>query len=168
MSYENVISEIVNNREIRDIANKIASNKSLSEDLYQEIILKLLELDKEKIKTLYKKKELNYYIVRIAISLYRNPTNDFAKKYHHLPCLKVKESNVVKEIMFLNKETERPDFSKEHKAFKQLSWYEREICKIYAELGSSRKVQEQTGISYRSVAHTVKKSKEWITTFTRN
>ena len=158
MNYEELIHKIVNDKAIREIAYKIAGNSDISEDLYQEIILTILEMDKEQILKLEKKKQLNFYIVRIATSHFRNPYNSFAKKYQHLQVFKDRDKEIIKEMQILNNTTPT-DIAKLSK-LKQLTWYEREMCKIYSEFGSARKVEQQTGISYRSVAHTIKQAKQ--------
>ena len=157
LNYEDIIQRIVNDKGIREIAYKIANNSALSEDLYQEIILTILEKERELIMKLEKKNQLNFFIVRTAILMYRTKNSQFAQKYKHLPELMDREFKAFKECMEVNRIV-ITDTSKLSK-LNELSWYEKELCKVYANLGSARKVEQQTGISYRSVAHTIKQVK---------
>lgn len=157
MKYENIIQRIVNDKGIREIAFRIANNSDLSEDLYQEIILTILEKEKELIIKLEKNNQLNFFIVRIAINMYRGKNSQFAQKYKHIPELFEKELKAFREYVEANK-VALTDTSKLNK-LNDLTWYEKELCKVYANLGSARKVEQQTGISYRSVAHTIKQVK---------
>jgi transposase-like protein len=68
----------------------------------------------------------------------------------------------VEDILKFVKEEEPVDNSQEvadgiSKLIEGLYWYEREILKMYVELGSVRKVSKETGIPHTSIFITIKK-----------
>lgn len=155
--YQDIINELTKVKYIRDTCN-IAGD--LADDLFQFIWVRILELPKEKIKTIYKKGYLQFYICRMIINESRNKTNPFLKN------IRLKSDPIIEqEIEDYDIELDK-DFefitSKVKDGLNELFWYDKKIFELYVEFGSLRKVAAQTGIKYGAIHQIVNKVKRII------
>lgn len=79
--YENIYNEI------RVICDNIGVDAKYKDDLIQEVILIILEYDKEKIEQLYASNQMNFFLVRIIKSQYNSITSPFYKQYRKFSAL---------------------------------------------------------------------------------
>lgn len=79
--YENIYDEI------RVICDNIGVDAKYKDDLIQEVILIILEYDKEKIEQLYASNQMNFFLVRIIKSQYNSITSPFYKQYRKFSAL---------------------------------------------------------------------------------
>lgn len=135
--------------------------KDLWEDLRQEIALIVLEYDKDKIAELESKGKqvFKFWIVRICCNQTNSKYGKFGRLYKSL----IPVEDVTR---FVSEEEEISD--DQHivdnitKKMNDLYWYDREILKMYIELGSVRKVSAQTGIPHTSIFITIKNIRKCI------
>ena len=146
-------------------AKNITKGHALTDDLFQHCIEVLLtDKDQEKIQSLVDKDQLNYYFTAILIRNYHSSTSRFHYIYR-----KGSDIRSDKDVYELDIPQEEFDAAKEAKisfiedAIKELTWYEREMVKLYFYEGMSyRKISEYTKIPKTSVYNSVTKIKENI------
>lgn len=135
--------------------------KDLWEDLRQEIALIVLEYDKDKIAELEKKGKqvFKFWIVRICCNQLHSKYGKMYRLYNQL----IAVEDIVK---FIKEEDEvfddQPLIDSISKKIEELYWYDREILKMYIELGSVRKVSAVTGIPHVSIFITIKNTRKCI------
>lgn len=135
--------------------------KDLWEDLRQEVSLIVLEYDKDKIEDLVKKGKqvFKFWIVRICCNQLHSKYGKMYRLYNQLL--------VVEDVVKLIKEEEE-DFDDQPLIdaitlkMEDLYWYDKEILKMYIELGSVRKVSAATGIPHVSIFFTIKNIQKCI------
>lgn len=76
-----IVEEIYNTGLLRELCENIGVLPKDIEDFQQEIYLILLEYDTEKIKELYNKKQLKFFMVRIIQNQYHSKNSPFYMKY---------------------------------------------------------------------------------------
>jgi hypothetical protein len=135
--------------------------KDLWEDLRQEIALIVLEYDKDKIAELEKKGKqvFKFWIVRICCNQLHSKYGKMYRLYNQL----IAVEDIVK---FIKEEEEvfddQPLIDSISRKIEDLYWYDREILKMYIELGSVRKVSAATGIPHVSIFITIKNTRKCI------
>lgn len=135
--------------------------RDLWEDLRQEVALIVLEYDKDKIKDLEEKGKqvFKFWIVRICCNQLHSKYGKMWRLYNQL----LPVEDIVK---FVREEDEdfddQPLINSIEKKIEQLYWYDKEILKMYIELGSVRKVSAVTGIPHTSIFITIKNIRKCI------
>lgn len=79
--FDSIIYELYDKNIVRDIIINLKVKYNDIDDLEQEIYMILLTYDKDKIIDMYKKKQLNYFIVGIVKRQYNSRTSPYYKKY---------------------------------------------------------------------------------------
>lgn len=85
--------------DIKTIINNMAIKEEHKDDLFQEVIVILLEYDNEKLEAIYKKKQLKFFVARIICNQYYSVHSYFWKTY------KKYENNKYQLVDFLHNET---------------------------------------------------------------
>jgi len=135
--------------------------RDLWEDLRQEIALIVLEYDKDKIAELESKGKqvFKFWIVRICCNQLHSKYGKMWRLYNQL----LPVEDIVK---FIREEVEefddQPLINSIQKKIEQLYWYDKEVLKMYIELGSVRKVSAITGIPHTSIFITIKNIRKCI------
>jgi hypothetical protein len=128
--------------------------KELWEDLRQEICIIVLEYDQHKIDELIQKGKpvFKFWIVRVCMNQV-SKNGKLNKTYNVL--IPVEDINkFIKKDIQINIDIE---FIKQiYNQIDKLYWYDKEILKLYIELGSVRKVSVHTGIPHTSIFITIK------------
>jgi hypothetical protein len=152
----------------------------LQDDLKAEVTLTLLELDHNKLIQIHNSGGLKYYAVRIILNSIQSKTSPFYKKYrsrtyeffenniqsiaydfsddHYADKEKIKcDSNNPDEEQeqFNNRLCNELKELKVMDIINGLYWYDKEMVRLYIELGSYRKIEEATGIAWRSCYDTI-------------
>lgn len=155
MNRDSIIQHLTKVSYIKDTC-KIAG--CLSDDLFQHIWVKILELEPTKIESIYSKGYLQFYIYRMIVNEARNKNNPFLKHHRHIDV----------EIIFIDEYDKESDseFETTLESIKSnldsLFWYDKKIFELYVEFGSLRKVANQTGIKYGAIHQTVTKVKKQL------
>lgn len=127
----------------------------LQEDLKSELFLILAEMPEDKLKDLYKKQQLKFYIVRIMLNLVQSTDKKFYKKFR----------DFVEYIPQEKIEPEETDLTKDvTEYFEQLYWYNKEILRLYTfEFDKNAKeLSRKTGIPYMSIIRTLNQTKNQL------
>ena len=150
---EKAVIDLLGDESLQSLAVKIAGGHS--DDLIQEVALLLLEMDQEKWETINEGGYLRWYVVRTMMNMATSSRSTFARKYElHQPRPRLKDIP----------EEEGYDFDKEadisllEEILEEYHWYDRDMLKLYLKEGSYRKVEKATGIPFKSVGNTVKKT----------
>jgi len=133
----------------------------LQDDLKSEVFLILAELPDEKLITLYDKKELRFYVVRIMLNLVQNSNNQFYKKYRNF--VEYSANEVA--------ENHQEDLtSKVQSSIQDLHWYKKELLRLYTEEFNcnAKALSRDTGIPYMSIIRTLNITKSELKSKIRN
>ena len=155
--YPQIIEELTKAKYIRDTC-KYAGD--LSDDLFQFIWLRLLEMPKDKIEAIYKKGYLQFYICRMIINESRNKNNPFLRH------MTLKSEPIIEyqieEYDYKSDEEFETKLAYVKSKMENLFWYDKKIFELYLKFGSLRKVAAQTKIKYGSIHQTIVKVKRII------
>jgi len=157
-----VLNYVVNSKEYRNVSRKICNDHPLADDLHSEIILLIIE----------KKYDLNVntnlkkFFATLAWLTWHS--NKFNKKYftNFLPLENVldEDGNELEQISSLQEEKDvnytniESMVNDEYKD--DFDYYEKNLLKMYVNLGDCRSVSKQTNIPYRTVANDIKQIKD--------
>jgi hypothetical protein len=132
---------------------------SFSDDLFQHIWVKILEMDCNKLEQIYSKGYLQFYIYRMIVNEAKNPNNPFLKEM-------AVNTKRLEEILEPTEDEIEDNFEDNllmvTKELEVLFWYDKKIFELYVEFGSLRKVAAKTGIKYGSIHQTVCKVKKIV------
>lgn len=164
-----LIEEYYNNKEIIAFFKNIANE--WWEELRQDVFLTLCEYDENKIVEMQSKKYLKFFIIRIALNQFRSKTSKFYYqniKNNNLGIALTNDDMVenADAILYSNLiydtqgetayDIVEAKIVSAEKSIEKLRYFEREILKLYLELGTYKKVSEDTGIPIRTIANGVK------------
>lgn len=152
MTKSEIISKVVNDGQFLKICKKITGSDPLTEDLFQEVILILLEKDEQLIVDTYNRNELKYLFVRIVINNFKSNNSPFAVKYRKIfsNSVSIEDSFIdtiapeVCEPLFnyelIKEDLKKPATSKEE-------WFEKETMKLVIKHKFISQVSKKTGIN---------------------
>lgn len=146
------------------ICRKIARSSDLADDLYQHILLTILEGKAGKIEQVAEAGNLRWYFVRLCINQYRSTdTSTFSRLHKHFE--QVIEYKPIEEESIDYNEFEE-EFENEYnqvtKYINERGWYHAKLFELYVEVGSIRKLSKQTNISHVSIFKSIKDTKEYV------
>lgn len=135
--------------------------KDLWEDLRQEVALIVLEYDREKMLEIESKGKqvFKFWIVRTCCNQLHSKYGKMWRLYNQLLPVEDITKYIVEELEV--DDSERTIAIIKHK-IKDLYWYDKEILRMYVQLGSVRKVSAQTGIPHTSIFITIKNIRKCI------
>lgn len=142
-----MIEQLARDKEIKGVAVKYGGE--YADDIFQDALIKMMELPTEKMQQLIEDNGQRYYFRQVV--------------YHE--CMARHRQRTEEELNTHELTYEEEDNSDNEritaiqKELNTLHWYDRDIFTLYVKLGSSRKVQEDTGINYQAVCATVRKVK---------
>lgn len=158
MNREQIIDKFVKDDEYRAICRQVAGSDA--DDLYQELVLFILEISTEKLVRL-DETCLKCFFFRMAQKQYRSNNSAFFRKYR-------KEGIVLREhaddIIQQQQDTAIPQevIDDTLKAVEALEWYDREILNWYAQQGSMRAVSQDIRIPLTSIQGTIKNARKEV------
>jgi RNA polymerase sigma factor (sigma-70 family) len=156
-----IIDEAANNKELKAITRKIAGDANLADDLFQELMLILLEYNEFKLAEIYAKNYFKWFLVKTLTNQFNSKTSKFYYNYKknnlepennkEIPEPEVEEGLVLAELEYALTaiDVTTAESKDQH--------YERSLLKLYFEVGSFRKLSAQTGIPYKTIQYTVKR-----------
>jgi hypothetical protein len=143
----------------KDIDNAIKKMQpfELQDDLRQEMFMVLCEMDEAKFMSMHNGGFLKFYLVRTMLSMIKSDRSTFFNKFRRV-------------FTEWTEKHDAPDVSdtiqtdeitvKLNNSLKILHWYELEILRLYSENGQNiMSLSRDTGIPYRSLMKTIKKTK---------
>jgi len=182
---DQIIGDLFISKDFNDLIGRIEP-AHLRDDLKQEAICILLELPYERVEQLHSNGELSFYLVRCVFNMVTNKYHPFFKKFRDV---NIEYKEMLSESWFEaidnSEDFYKPDgFAKRHdcdesEAFRDnernqkeeledytleqiesLYWYDRDLIKIYLQIGTYRGIQGLTGIPYQSCYKNIQKSLE--------
>jgi DNA-directed RNA polymerase specialized sigma24 family protein len=144
-----------------DIAEAIGKMDppDLRDDLRQEIFLVLAEMDEALLIQRFNEGWLRYYIVRTMLNMIKSDRSTFYNRFRR----GFEELGDIGERLQDEGQEEAEKSLEGH--LSQLHWYERKLIEIYSENGRNvAKISRETGIPYRSLFKTIKKTKALLKT----
>lgn len=150
MTTDEVIAEI-SKAEYKGICRKLLPN--YADDLYQELVLTILEKDEDKFKNFKDCNSIRYYAVGILCNMVYSKTSQFYKKIRQrLP-----------DWQPPNDEPNDSDLSGiANELLEKQYWFDKHIFKLYINKGSIRKVANDTGINRGIVYSSIQNTREKI------
>lgn len=162
MTSTQIVNMIATDSDYRKIVNNISS--VYSDDLFQEVLLILLEYDKKKLEAIYKKGYIKWFFIRIVTNQAKSEQGGFYRKEiaYYKSKLPINESILSYEEeedkeKLLNKVEELTSTSGN---ICKKEYYERTIFKLYAETKSILRISQMTGIHRKCLTETVNKFKQ--------
>ena len=152
MNWHEIINQTAKDKEIKSICKKIGGN--LSDDLYQELMVIILEYPKEKLVEIYNKGYFKFFIVRTLTNQFNSNSSPFNKLYRLKEIEELPTFEYDKNIDVL--------YHKVNNILDKLHWYDRELFKAYIEAGSYRKLSKITDIPFNSISRTINHVKSII------
>lgn len=147
------VNEIIKDGRLRSICNRMANG----EDIFQDVILAILEMPQDRIQTITEGGYLIFYAITMANRI-GGAHNKLSKYYNaQREQLTDKLPDRCQSQDLSDKVSAQIQLQKIDNQMATMSWYDREIFKLYMEFGSFRKVEAETGIPYSSVRVTVEK-----------
>ena len=144
------------------ICRKIARSKDLADDLLQHIILLILEGKAGNIEAVHKAGNLKWYFVRLCTNQYQSTnTSTFSRLYKHFePTMEYlpieQEINDCSEF----EEVFEKEYNQVTQYLNERGWYHSKLFELYVEVGSIRKLAEQTKIPRVSIFKSLKETRE--------
>lgn len=153
MDAKSIIAEISQSKEYYNLCKSIAKGSGLHDDLFQELLLILLEYNQEKIKLLYDKGELKWFIARILKNQHDSRTSKFNKVYRALnDTVEINNETEIKEDLSDPYTIEILDYEQSRESFKtKEEWYANNLLRAYLKEGGYRKLERKTGISRAAI-----------------
>ena len=152
MTFYELITKTSQDKELRQICRKIGGN--LSDDLFQELMVILLEYNEQKLIDIYNKGYYKWFLVKTLTNQFNSNSSPFNKKYRPKDIDYIITDNYDHSIDIM--------IDKVNNKLNQLHWYDRELFKAYIESGSYRKLSKQTDIPFNSISRTINNVKNYI------
>jgi hypothetical protein len=155
-----ILAEYWDLKEVNDAFAKMQPEE-LQYDLKAEVFLVLCEMNEDKLKGMYERNELKFYIVRIMLNMIKSDRSTFYKNYRN----HIEFVDVDKDFEIIN--YDKMDLiDKLEKNLEGLHWYNKEILKLYAIdfKKNAKELSRKTGIPYMSIVRTINKTKKLMKT----
>jgi len=181
MDFDKELKALYMDKKIKSIAVNIAGH--YADDLYQDSLLILMEYNKDKVKEAVNGGYLKNIFVRIMYNQFNYKNAKFHNIHRKNAHLSVESfyddivNSIPNQESGINEEEQEQAVTFiQAKIATQTSEndsFNKELFKLYMELGSLRAVQKQTGINYQSINRAIKAFKqeaidEYNTTFNRD
>lgn len=153
-----LLHRLSKDKRIVDACKKIDYNNY--EDLYQELFVVLCEQPEGKLEQIDKEGRLHFWIVRTLLNM-RSANGTFYRKYHVIHEEGEGSNRLTEEAAdefdseATYREVERVLGEYERQGRKDFGWYKVSLLKMYAEVGSFRKMAELTGINYVTICYDI-------------
>jgi hypothetical protein len=155
-----ILAEYWDLKEVNDAFAKMQPEE-LQYDLKAEVFLVLCEMNEDKLKGMYERNELKFYIVRTMLNMIKSDRSTFYKNYRN----HIEFVDVDKDFEIIN--YDKMDLiDKLENNLEGLHWYNKEILKLYAIdfKKNAKELSRKTGIPYMSLVRTINKTKKQMKT----
>lgn len=166
MKRNEVIDELIKNPDYKEICFKLFN--SLKDDLFQEIVLTILEYDEKKLERIEDKNQCKVFIYVIACNMARSKYSTFRKKHLGKYGYEGNYFNELPENLQIKDESKEITWEENGKLDKLIdvvnneNWFDRDLFKKYLEEGSLRSLEQKTGIKTGFAHKVISKYKERI------
>ena len=166
-----IITTLYTSGKLKQIARQLAT-PDLAHDLEHELVLRLFEKPPDKIEAIHRAGYLNFYVVRMAINLYRSNNSRFQRDYrHHEHREEVQEGHTESPVESYD---ERPDTIFERALECMDQWakpgqypYDKQLFLLWLELGNKKLIERRTKIPWRSISYTINNCKQRLKYYDR-
>lgn len=159
MTAEQIVNLVATNPEYKKICTTIAKGNDLADDLFQELIIILIQYDKAKLEQVYKSGGLKFFIIRILQNQYKSDSSDFHRKHRRFNQASVELTGIE---VWDNEETKDQYYSYivEYEQSREVhedsaDWYANSLFKGFIREGGYRKLERKTGISRTAITTTL-------------
>lgn len=171
MTKNDIVLEITKDKGYMDCCRKLCLGKDIYRDLFQYIVLYLLEMDEKKLKAIHSRGELKWFVVRIIYVNAKSPDSQFQRTFkdnsgnfepiHQLPDT-ISEEDTTKIDDLLNRFDEEMD--RECNDCIQKGVYPASVMlyHLYEKHGSYTEVAKCTRIPYKTVQRHVHSIREKV------
>lgn len=155
LTHDQLITQIATDKEYKRLCRKLSPE--YSDDLFQELMIILLEYDKDKLMTLQEQKRIRFFIVKILMNQACSNTSPFYKKYRkqYYVDLDIEESE-EDNYDLVQTEIERYKYENDD------NFYRATLFEHYVNKGSIRKLSKETTIPPMSIHVSLKEFKQEI------
>jgi hypothetical protein len=169
MNYKEIISKHYESLDLIDFFKNIAND--WWDELRQDVFLAICQYDEAKILDMHNRKCLKFFIIRIALNQFRSKTSkfyyqNFKNNANSIALVDDDSIENADSMLFKNSiydlqgETAYDKVESKivlvENSIKKLRYFECEVLKLYLELGTYKKVSQDTGIPIRTIANGVK------------
>lgn len=142
-----MIEQLARDEQVRQVAARYGGE--YAEDIFQDALIRMMGLPSEKVAQLEEDGGTRYYFRQVVyhLCMERHRGKTEARLTHE----------DVQDEPIDNTDSER--IRAIENELEHLHWYDRDLFLLYVKLGSSRRVQDNTGINYQAVCATVNKVK---------
>jgi hypothetical protein len=156
-----IIHELFVSKDFNDCIKKMKPVE-LQDDLRAEVALILCEHSEQKIMSIYHSsgmRGIKFYTVRIILNLIQSNTSPFYKKYRQ-PVYEFSDALHDSKEEIVQDERIVAELKEEEvlRIIDEMYWYDKEMIKLYLELGNYREMQRVTGIPWASCYDTIQMS----------
>lgn len=161
MTKDEIIKEITGG-DYLGICRRMLGGSPTYKDLYQELVLIILEYSDEKIERIPNLNQARYFIIGILCNMVHSSTSPFHKKYRCSFPLTGEQVDDGGGYDYEDDAHFEKAISATREAIADEHWFSRELFELYMVHGSYRKVEKLTKIDHSYVYNTVKQTKERI------
>lgn len=168
MTVQQIAEILYKDKIYRQICGKIARSKDLADDLFQHIVLQVLEDKCKGIVEAAEQGNLRWYFVRVCTNQYRSEnTSTFSREMKHFePIIEWKFYDYKDEEEETYDSEEDQAFNIEYQTCKEIiaerGWYEQKLFELHLEHKSIRQLAKKTKIPARSIYNSIKATKEYV------
>lgn len=155
LSRDEIVKIISEDKELPKICRKLAKEKSRADDLYQELMLVLLEYNPNRIEEIYNQSSsaFKFFVVRIAMNMAYNKGSKFNRMMNcctELTTDIAEETHPNREPIFQEVEKTIASIQDEYRSKNKFP-YELRMFEQYLKEGSLRRISDKTNIPLKSV-----------------
>ena len=144
-----------NHKELKHIVGRITCNHHESDELFQEVILQLLEKP-NKINVLPDEEKI-YYFIRVVKNNWNSSTSPYQYQKQKLKKLNIPYTHKHgKSLLDETYNENTPDMEWVYGEINKLEWFDRDLFRLWLELGTYTKVSQDTTIPLNSVGKYIK------------
>lgn len=156
MTKNQVIEALFTGKNFNECLSKMEP-AHLRDDLKMEVIAIVCEWPDEKVLTLHRKGELEFFVVRVILNQIQSDTSPFYKKFR-IQTLQLTNMEIAEHYGFEERQRKEALEDKVLLEIDNLHWYGAGLVKLYMQKGNYRALEVATGIPYISCYKTIQKS----------
>ncbi len=164
MEARTIILTLYTSGKLRQIARQLAT-ADLAEDLEHELVIRLYEKPADKIEAMHAGGYLHFYIVRMAINLYRSNNSRFQRDFRHNELRQEIEHQQLQAPVEAYDERADELFARALECMDKWAKagqypYDKQLFLLWLELGNKKLIERRTKIPWRSISYTINNCKE--------
>ena len=156
-----IINIVINDKRYINYCKRVCNGRDEYKDLYQYIIMQVLEMDEKKLIRLYNEQALNMYLARVIYISINSKTSDFYRTFFDkIETTELTELNILDESdnsfnEFLDEFDKELKIEAETQINKGIYPSQVKLYEIYEAEKSYQKVANETGLKYKTVRNNI-------------